>query len=99
MPGDTVCIYDEASGAFNVYECPPAPAGNWCCTVEENGTAKTLTYGNNNAVSAATSFGAKVDIKECIVTHINEFGSLVSTVDIGPYFLVDHGVERNGSTV
>lgn len=34
VPGDTVCIYDEVSGAFNVYECPPAPAGNWCCTVD-----------------------------------------------------------------
>lgn len=61
VPGDTVCVFDEYTGAFNVYECPPAPAGNWCCTVDLEATVSIplsyVDYGNNLQIGGTSASG------------------------------------------
>ena len=36
VPGDIVCMLTLA-GAWDVFECPPAPEGNYCCTLDPTG--------------------------------------------------------------
>ena len=93
VPGDTVCVYDTDTGAFNVWECPPAPAGNWCCTVSDLdpvGAADKNTYESGSASgSAAANSPADITYRPCEVTRFTEENEHVDTISIGPARLVN----------
>jgi len=93
VPGDTVCVYDEWTGAFNVWECPPAPAGNWCCTVSDLDPATTASentwaYGSASSTAAVNS-PAEIKYRPCQVTRFTEENEHVDTISIGPARDVD----------
>ena len=58
IPGDITCIYDTYTGIWKVWECPPAPEGNWCCTVDLD-----------DASTESETISGHSDVQPCVYTY------------------------------
>jgi len=87
VPGDTVCEYDESSGAYNVWTCPPAPEGNWCCTVNQD-PSFTDTALNTIKDVEGTAFYRP----ECVASYKGYDGAFIDYTEV-------LGVKKNKNDV